>query len=181
MQLGSRRFISAKTTMPVQTSTDLDEDALIQASLDPAVRSIEPYVAPPTLAVIVRQDGRFLLTVIPCGAHLVGSRSIQDAQRGAIPELIVTRAQLRSEPRCSNHRQVWSHKSRRVSIGLRFQILNTLSLRGPMTLGELLSVLRILGGSPGSVFALACADLVELQLTSVPLGQNTPVSYRSEA
>jgi hypothetical protein len=145
----SRRFVSAKTTKPILVSCDLYEDALIEASLDPAVCTIEPYsLRARNLAILVQQDGRFLLSVTTTGMHLDDSSPIRDGEPQTIPARVVTKEQLRSEPRFSNHQLVWSHRHRRVSTGLRFQIIETLRHGGPMTLGTLLSVLQLLGNSP---------------------------------
>ena len=86
------------------------------------------------------------------------------------PQIVLTEADLRSEPRCSNTRLVWSYRRRRISAGLRFQITQTLREDGPMTLAKLMSAVRIQTKSAAAVFALACADLVELDLGAAPIG-----------
>src|SRR6202023_3475871 len=65
-------FISAKTSTAIPAKHQLVRDALIAASLDPAVRSID-YIASARVAaasvrlcaiVIVRDDGRYVLDVL---------------------------------------------------------------------------------------------------------------------
>lgn len=184
----NRLFVSAKTTRAIPVRCALFEDALVQASLDPPVRAIEPFPRSPLspwprepAVVVVRFDGRFVLRVEEATTRsadaIVRPGFRTDAPQ--LPEIVVTEADLRSEPRCSNNRLVWSHRRRRVSAGLRFQIIQTLREDGPMTLAELMSVLRILGNSAAAVLALACADLVELDLGAAPLGPATVARYRA--
>jgi hypothetical protein len=65
----SRLFVSAKTTRAIAVRCALFEDALVQASLDPSIRAIEPFPGSPLSpwprepAVVVRDDGRFVLRV----------------------------------------------------------------------------------------------------------------------
>jgi hypothetical protein len=183
----NRLFVSAKTTRAIPVRCALFEDALVQASLDPPVRAIEPFPRSPLspwsrepAVIVVRDDGRFVLRVEEATARSADATvppgfGTDAPQR---PEIVVTEADLRSEPRCSNNRLVWSHRRRRVSAGLRFQIIQTLREDGPMTLAELVSVVRILGNSAAAVLALACADLVELDLGATPLGPATVARYR---
>jgi hypothetical protein len=67
-------FVSAKTITAIPTRHHALRDALIQASLDAQVRSIG-YVASAVIAsrpieldavVVTRDDGRFVLDVVPC-------------------------------------------------------------------------------------------------------------------
>ena len=184
----SRSFASAKTSRAIPVRCALFEDALVQASLDPPVRAIElisrssssTWPREPAV-VLVRDDGRFILRVKEAVVRpedaIIPSGLRTDAPQ--FPEIMLTKADLRREPRCSNARLVWSYRRRRVSAGLRFQITQTLREDGPMTLAELVSVVRILGNSTAAVLALACADFVELDLSAAPLGPATVVKYRA--
>jgi hypothetical protein len=184
----NRLFVSAKTTRAIPVRCALFENALVQASLDPQVRAIEPFprsaLSPrprEPAAVLVRVDGRFVLRVEEATTHSADAIVPQGfgTDGSALPEIVLTEADLRSEPRCSNTRLAWSYRRRRVSAGLRFQITQTLREDGPMTLAQLMSVVRILGNSAGPVLALACADLIELDLGAAPLGPATVARYRA--
>lgn len=82
------------------------------------------------------------------------------------------------EPRCTNARTVFEYAGRPVEIGLRLQILGTLTDDGAMPLGDLLNRLRSNRDPATAVMALACADLVELDLVSAPLGPQTIARLR---
>jgi hypothetical protein len=184
----NRFFMSAKTTRAVPVRDALFEEALVQASLDPTVRAIEPLPRSPLsplrreeAVVVVRVDGRFVLVVEAATTRSADAIIPPEFRTDSpqLPKMVLTEAYLRSEPRCSNNRLVWSYRRRRVSAGLRFQIIQTLREDGPITLAELTSVVRILGNSCAPVLALACADLVELDLEAVPLGSATVARCRA--
>jgi hypothetical protein len=80
------------------------------------------------------------------------------------------------EPNCTNARTVWAHANHPVPVGLRLQVLGTLTDDGAMRLGELLGRLRSDRDPAPSVMALACLNLIELNLTSAPLGPATIVA-----
>jgi hypothetical protein len=183
----SRLFVSAKTTRAIAVRCALFEDALVQASLDPSIRAIELFPRSPLspwprepAVIVVRDDGRFVLRVKEAIVRSEDGIAPPGFRTNApqFPEIVLTEADLRSEPRCSNTRLVWSYRRRRVSAGLRFQITQTLREDGPMTLAQLMSAVRILGNSAAAVLVLACADLVELDLGAAPLGPATVASYR---
>jgi hypothetical protein len=181
-------FISAKTSTAIPARHPALRDALIQASLDPQVRSIA-YVTSTSVAsqqvefnavVIRRADGRFLLNVVP-------ARSIRDFEEkglGVLAELglkqiILTTEEIRSEPRYTNARLVWSYRKVPVPVGLRMRILQTLLDEGPMPLGELLKSIRSDHDPAPAVMALACADLLHLDLASRPLSPTTIARYHA--
>jgi hypothetical protein len=168
-------FSSAKTVRPIRVDSDLFRDALIGATLDPAVRSIEGFPGAMGLAIVTRDDGRF--------AFGVDSDASSDAStlgdRRLLPTLILTDKQVRAEPRYSNDRLVWSARRRRVSIGLRLQIQQILAEGGPMRLRDLMSTIKVTRDLTTAVFALACSDLVELDLASAPLSLESLVKCRS--
>jgi hypothetical protein len=90
---------------------------------------------------------------------------------------VLTAEEIRREPRYANARLVWSHRETPVSVGLRLRILLKLLDEGPMPLGELLKSIRSEVDPAPAVMALACANLVELDLLSQPLSPTTIVSY----
>jgi hypothetical protein len=174
-------FTSAKTARPIRVDGDLFRDALIRATLDPAVRLID--VCPGAmsrhsqgLAIVVRDDGRFAFGV---NSDALSSVVPVFGESTRMPPLILTEEELRSEPRYSNDRLVWSHRRRRVSTGLRVQIQQILAEDGPMRLRDLMSTVKVSRDSTTAVFAMACADLVELDLASAPVSSESVVKCRS--
>ncbi len=183
-------FVSAKTTTAIPARHPALRDALVQASLDPQVRSIG-YVAAAVVAseqvnigavVLQRDDGRFSLDVVP-------ARRVRDLEQEGLAlialadlgltQLTVTAEDIRREPRYTNARLVWSSNGISVPIGLRMRILQVLLDDGPMQLDRLLASIRSDRDPAPAVMALACADLVELDLVSQPLGPSTIARSRS--
>ncbi|WP_235885744.1 hypothetical protein [Bradyrhizobium niftali] len=177
------QFISAKATSPIPARHPALRDALIQASLDPHVRSIVHVPSADAIA-LQRDDGRFLLDVVP--ARRIRTSEEQQLAQIAVADLglksmVLTAEEVRREPRFTNGRLVWSHRNTPVPVGLRLRILLALRDEGPMPLGELLkSILSEVDPAP-AVMALACANLVELDLLSQPLGPTTIVSYSAQS
>lgn len=176
-------FTSAKTTRPILVDGDLFRDALIRATLDPTVRMIGPLSGPTAackLATVIRDDGAFVYGVEDEFESLPALN--EHRMRSLLRPLILIKTELYREPALSNDRLIWSHRMRRVSNGLRFQVLQTLAVDGPMTLGKLISVVRIPRRSVAAAFAMACADLVELDdLASRPVGTDTIIRCRSHS
>jgi hypothetical protein len=183
-------FISVKTTTAIPTRCSLVRDALIQATLDPAVRAIEfipsARVGKKEVAldavVIVRDDGRFLLDVVPARPL----RNVEDeglvllaADALGLRTWTLTECDIRREPRFENARLVWGYRMAPVGIEMRMRILTMLRDDGPMSLGYLLQQLRGPRDPGRAVMALACSDLLELDLDMGPLGPSTTVRCRS--
>lgn len=185
------QFTSAKTTAAIPIRHPAIRDALIQFSLDAAVRSID-YIESTSVGsehvdldviIVQRESGRTLLDVIPArplrdleqeGLVLIALRELN------IPTQRLTLEYLRREPRFSNSRLVWLYNRHRVPLDLRLGILNLLSDQHSMKLGDLLQSIKETG-SRGSraVMALACADLISLDLESQPLAPTTVVTLRA--
>lgn len=182
-------FVSAKTTVAIPTPCALVRDALVQASLDPSVRAIE-FLAqawvgttPVDLGaiIIVRDDGRFVLDVVP--ARPIREVEREDLALIALAELgltpiTLTTADIRREPRFANSNLVWNYRLHPVGISMRMRVLQALADDGPMTLSRLLSAVWSDRDPGPAVMALACADLIELDLVSRPLGPATTVRER---
>jgi hypothetical protein len=183
-------FISAKTSVAIPASCALVRDALIQATLDPSVRSIE-FLAQARVdatpvdldaIVIVRDDGRFVLDVVP-------ARQVRDVEqeglaliaysRLGLSQITLTAADIKREPRFANSRLVWSYRLAPVGITLRMRVLQILADDGPMSLARLLSAVRSDRDPNPGVMALACSDLIELDLISRPLGPQTIARARA--
>lgn len=186
-------FVSAKAPVPIPARHPALREALVQASLDPRVRSIAhvptAHVSSAPLdpvevdaIVLARDDGRFYLDVVPArqvreldeeGLVLIALRELE------LSPLVVTAEELVREPRCGNCRLVWSHHGHLVPVGLRISILQILRDDGPMELVRLVELVRSDHDPSLAVMALACADLLEIDLASEPLGPYTLVRSRT--
>jgi hypothetical protein len=183
-------FISAKTSVAIPASCSLVRDALVQATLDPSVRSIE-FLAQARVdatqvdldaTVIVRDDGRFVLDVVP-------ARPVRDVEqeglaliaysRLGLSQITLTAADIKREPRFANSRLVWSYRLAPVGITLRMRVLQILADDGPMSLARLLTAVRSDRDPNPGVMALACSDLIELDLISRHLGPQTIARARA--
>jgi hypothetical protein len=184
------QFVSQKSGMlPIPVSHHLVRDALAQAALDPAVRSIEylpaiqvSMAAKVDAIVLDRDDGRYHLEIPEAKPRRSIARTLIVAQvlldLGFRPH-VRTESDILREPNCTNARTVWAHANHPVPVGLRLQVLDTLTDDGAMPLGELLSRLRSDRDPAPSVMAMACLNLIELDLTSAPLGPATIVRLRA--
>jgi hypothetical protein len=185
----SSLFVSAKTTTAIPASSDLVRDSLVAATLDPAVRRIDfhaqalVYAAHIDLNIIaiVRDDGRFWLDIVEArparDAEQEALASVALAALGLAP-LTLTAEEIRRQPRFANAGLVWSHRLAPVGLSMRMAILQILSDDGPMPLSRLLSALRTERDPIPPVLAMACSDLIELDLVSRPLGPETIVRVR---
>jgi hypothetical protein len=182
-------FIAAKTSgrrIPVRSAIALR--ALVQASLDPAVVEIDfiesakvrGIEVPVRSIVLVRADGPWLLDLVDArppldidqaGLHLLAIESL------GIPTLTQTHADLDKRPRASNCDLVWACRRRKVAPDDRILILRRLEESAAFPLIEVASVVRT-GDGVATVFALACENLVELDLVSAPVGPSTAVALR---
>jgi hypothetical protein len=187
---GGHLFISAKTFTAIPARSLLARDALVQTTLDPAVRSID-YIASARVAaasvklnavVIVRDDGRYVLDVVEArplrDIDADGLAQIALRDLGLTP-LTVTRADIQREPRFTNAKLVWAHRTHPVGFAMRMRVLGMLSEDGPMTLAQLLSSIQSDRDPSPGILALACSDLLELDLVTQPLGPSTTVRSRS--
>jgi hypothetical protein len=181
-------FQSPKTVTPIPVRHSAVQDALIQSSLDPRVRSID-YVASAVVAnqhvnlgaiIIQRDDGRFFLDVVPArrlrdldqlGLALIGLEQL------GLKRWTIDTEELFREPRCANARFVWLYNGYSVPHDLREHILRALSGKKQMQLGELERSVRSRDPS-NAVMSLVCADVLELDLTSGPIQQTTIVRAR---
>lgn len=183
-------FISAKTSTAIPARHPLVRDALVQASLDPQVRAID-YLPSTTVdatpialnaIVITRDDGRFHLDV--CDARPVRDVDSEGLALVALDKLglgplTLTADDIKREPRFANARLVWGYRHHPVGIGMRMRILSILSEDGPMALSRLLSSIRSDRDPSPAIMALACSNLLELDLVSQPLSPATIARCRS--
>lgn len=183
-------FISAKTTTAVPARHPLVRDALVQASLDPQVRTLEFVQSTVVNAtqvalqaiVVVRDDGRFHLDVVearPVRDVEVEGLALIALDRLGLAPLTLTAADIKREPRFANAKSVWAYRLHPVGIAMRLKILSVLQEDGPMPLGCLLKRIPSTRDPAPAVMALACSDLVELDLISRPLGPSTIARSRA--
>ncbi|MHC2467419.1 hypothetical protein [Bradyrhizobium embrapense] len=185
------QFTSTKTITAIPIRHPAIRDALVQLSLSSSIRSID-YIASATVgseqveldAIIVQgESGRVVLDIVP-------SRPIRDLEDEGLalialgelnlPTLVITAEDLRREPRYSNSQLVWLYNRHQVQLHLRMRILKLLFQHHSMRLGQLLEEIEE-AGSRGSraIMALTCANLIELDLESQPLGPTTVVRLRA--
>lgn len=183
-------FTSAKAACAIRARHPALHEALVQATLDPSVRSIG-YQEKATVgaadvtvdAVILQQDdGRYLLDVVP--ARRLRDLEQEGLVRLALRELglqvkTVTMEDLRAQPRRGNAAFVWTYHNRTVPVGIRMRVLQVLRDDGPMELGRLLEGLRADRDPAPAVMSLACDDLIELDLASQRLGPGSMVRART--
>jgi hypothetical protein len=186
----SSLFVSAKTSTAIPAASDLVQDSLIQATLDPSVRRIDfhaqalVYAAHVDLNIIavVRDDGRFWLDIVEARpARDAGHEALASVALAALglSPLTLTAEEIRRQPRFANANLAWSHRLAPVGFSMRMAVLQILSDDGPMPLSRLLSVLRGDRDPVPPVMAIACSDLIEIDLVSRPLGPDTIVRARS--
>jgi hypothetical protein len=186
----SPSFISAKTTTVIPAASDLVRDSLIQATLDPAVRRIDFHAQALVdaahidlkVVAIVRDDGWFWLDIVE-------ARAARDAEHEALASaalaalgmapLTLTAEDIRRQPRFANANLVWSHQLAPVGLSMRMAVLQILSDDGPTPLSRLLPALRGDRDPVPPILAMACSDLIEIDLVSRPLGPETIVRARS--
>ncbi|APG12031.1 hypothetical protein BKD09_27210 [Bradyrhizobium japonicum] len=183
------KFSSVKCGGSVPMRHPLMRDALQQAALDPAIRSIDYLPTIPTVpstwdvdAIVIERDGcRYYLDIVEARPRRTIAQRLMVAQAlldlGLRP-LVRTESDVMREPRCTNARTVFEYASRPVDVGLRLQILGALTDDGAMPLGELLSRLRSHRDPVAAVMSLACNGVVELDLDSMPLGPRTVTRLR---
>jgi hypothetical protein len=182
-------FVAAKAATAIPVRHELVRHALVQAALDPAVRTIEfiPTVAAygsviEIDAIVLRgDDGGQVLDVVE-------TRPVRSLDDEALALLAIDQLGLQTktlsvvdigrEPRNANSRLVWACRHYRVSAGDRVRVLQVLAEEGDMTLARAAAQCRFAVDAVSAVLALACLDLVELDLTSMPLGPETRVRRR---
>jgi hypothetical protein len=183
-------FISAKTSTAIPVRVPVVRDAMVQASLDPQVRSLDfiqtANVAATQIAlkaiVVVRDDGRFHLDIVE-------ARPVRDVEteglalialdRLGLAPLTLHAADIRREPRFANAKAVWQYRMYPVGIAMRLKVLTVIEEDGPLALGCLLRRIDASRDPAPAIMAMACSDLVEIDLVSRPLGPSTIVRSRS--
>ena len=174
-------FRSPKAARPLAVASGLAFDALIRFALDPYVRTIS--AGPPECGsvvgvqafVVARLDGSTLVCVHERSDP--GWRSALGciAESAGLSLLPLNRSDLSVEPHTSNCRKVWSWRGHNVDAGERSRIVSLLREEIGLPLAEVCREVRSGADPIRVVSALACGDVLALDLASQPLGARTPV------
>jgi hypothetical protein len=185
----NRCFISAKTSAPIRFSARIVQEALVQLTLDPAVRalglipSVELSGTPvqPDAIVVCRADGRYYLDVVEARKlHEFDEEGLMRLafEQLGLPPLTMSPAALRRQPYASNCCLVWNNRHVPVRASDRVCILQALTDDGPMPLGRLAAEARWSHDPVGTILSMACQNLVEIDLALRPLGPETVLRRR---
>jgi hypothetical protein len=179
---------SPKCASAIPAATVLHRDLLIQSALDPHVRSIELVdairhcgrAASPRSIVLHRDDGRFMLDIDGTGVDRDSEDTcslVSELLLQGISLLEIKSEEIRREPRFGNARRVWEFRDVDPTMRERDRILYRLDERGPQTVRELEMLAASYDVLP-AVCALACADVVEIDIDGAPIGPRTLVRAR---
>lgn len=178
-------FTSCKCRAAIPVYDALLRYALEQASLDPSVREIRyrtgPQIECPPMSlagvVLRREDGTFLLRVHqtrPERSDEEDARLNFVLQQHGLRLLEWDTKHIHREPLFSNARTVWSHAGRHVSLIDRLKLAVSLE-EGPQTVHELEERARPGCDVVAAVCALACQNLLRLNIEDAHLGPRTIV------
>jgi hypothetical protein len=179
---------SPKCAAAIRAATPLHRDLLVQSSLDAHVRSIEfadeichrGRAASPRSIVLYRDDGRFMLDIEGSGVDRDSEDTcslVSELRLQGISLLEIKSEEIRREPRFGNARRVWEFRDLDPTMRERDRILYRLDERGPQTVRELEMLATSYDVLP-AVCALACADVVEIDIDGTPIGPRTLVRAR---
>ncbi|MEW6451367.1 MAG: hypothetical protein AB1490_11990 [Pseudomonadota bacterium] len=183
-------FMAAKVSGGIPLISPLLGDALIQASLDPKISRIELIAVGPTgarphpLEIVAFHacDGRRLALDLadeesPRDVDVYGLFLVTAEELG-LELLQRSRSDIRREPLFANCGMVWSHVNHRVAIGDRIRIMQMLAEEGPLRIGDIIKNGTYRTDPSAALMALACHDVVELDLGEAALGPDTQARIR---
>jgi hypothetical protein len=182
-------FASPKCTVAIPVCDVLLRDALQQASLEPSVRAIRyrktsdlqcPQI-PLTGIVLDRVDGNFLLEVCERRRELSAEERVclvKTLELSGLRLLERDAFDVKREPLFSNARYVWSYERYNVPLKDRLRIAAALTEDGPQSILELEERARPTSDILAAICALACEDLVEINIHDAFLGPRTIVRGR---
>jgi hypothetical protein len=188
----SRLFLTPKCPTAIPVASRLHRDMLMQLSLDSSVERMQ-YVSTLTVAgqavgvdaIVAICDGvrrfvdipemRALLDVDAYGLWLMAVESL-----GAAPMPLCS-VDIRSEPRLSNAREIWSHRAVHVSFRDRDAILAAVEGGGAATVREIERQISVRCEVLPAICSLACEGAVELDCLTWPLGESSMVRPGSAA
>jgi hypothetical protein len=164
-------FRSVKSSAPVPVSSALRLDVLVQSALDPSVDEID-YVQCAVISgcrirldlpVIVRKRARFAIDIVddhPLRSVDDEGLSLLAVQDLGLELIELRRTDIHRDPVTDNARLVWRHTDQEVRFDEEIAALEALSERN-FTIDQLT---QLTGVSVETIFALACADLVVVDL-----------------
>ena len=176
-------FRSVKSAVPVPISSALRLDVLVQSALDPSVDEIG-YVHSAVvsgcrvrldLPIIVRNGSRLAIDIAedhPLQSVDDEGLSLIALQDLGLEVLELRRAEIHRESVAGNARRVWRHADQEVCFDDESAALEALSGKS-VAIDQLTGVT---GVSVEVVFALACADLVAIDLVTQPICAGTMVT-----
>ena len=169
----ARLFVSAKTTSPVPYRCDVSMFALVRATLDGEIASIEPmdsvrigYAVRGSLAVLADTQGILRLL------RLVDHFTAPFDAIGALPVVEFSRSDILAH--MDRLGMIWACRRRYIAAGDQVRILHVLAENGDMSLIDVASAARATADGVGVVLAMACRGLVSLDLDG-PLSPETRV------
>jgi hypothetical protein len=180
------RFTGPKLSSPVGVESIFHRYALIELSLDAAVRSIGfigtahfeglPVVLKSTT---VNRDGRqYYLDIVEdreqrdLRAEGLALLALDDLGLTALEK---SAADILADPLHANCETIWKHARDRVATEDQFEVLHILADDGPQALGRLALAARV---SEQAILAMACADLVEIDIYDGPLSSRHMIRRR---
>ncbi|WP_426434090.1 hypothetical protein [Bradyrhizobium genosp. P] len=176
-------FQSVKSSALVPVVSALRLDFLLQSALDPSVDEID-YVQSTVISgcrvrldlpIVVRKRVRFAVDIVddhPLRTVDDEGLSLLAVQDLGLEVLELCRDDIDRDPIADNARRVWRHVDYEVCFDDETAALHALSEQS-LALDRLTAMT---GVSAEAVFALACADLVILDIESHPLFSGTMVS-----
>lgn len=183
-------FTAAKVSDGIPLTSPLLVDALIQACLDPQILRIEMLATGPLR--VMEQGQEFVVLHAGDGRRFALDLADEDSPRDvdgyglflvAAEEVGVdllqrSKCDIRREPLFSNCGLVWSHVNHRVAIGDRIRIMQMLTEEGSLRIGDIVRNGPYRGDPAAALMALACHDVIELDLCEAGLGPGTNVRIR---
>eukprot|EP01037_Dinobryon_pediforme_P017818 gene17818-18045_t len=179
-------FNCIKCNALIKINFKLDYKFLIQAALNPDIIRISP--APPILLTSLGSVYTGLTALL---THRNGSKTgilidnenafaalFEDDARAASAKLsfalrVLMPGNIKTEPLFSNCQLVWRYRNKFVPAGDQVRVLHLLREEGETPLLETSYVTAGSRDGIGAVLALACRDLVEIDLAERPLGPDT--------
>jgi hypothetical protein len=179
-------FTSPKCNVAIPVGQGILRYALQQSSLDPLVRAIRyrkafdiqcPKVSLSGV-ILNRVDGNFLLRVYerrPARSEVELARLTYALGRYGLRLLERDTIDVKREPLFSNAREVWWHERYDVPLIDRLKIGASLDEDGPQPIFRLKKRARPSSDILAAVCALACENLVKLNIDDTRLGPRTMV------
>jgi hypothetical protein len=180
------RFSGPKLSSPVRVESVFHRDALVQLSLDAAVRSIG-FVSKAVFegvpvelkATTIDRDGkRYYLDIVEdreardLRSEGLAVRALDDLGLQALEK---TAADILAAPVHANCETIWKHARDRVATADQFDVFHVLADDGPQPLGRLAAAARV---SEEAILSMACGDLVEIGIYDGPLCSGSMIRRR---